>query len=170
MPTSHPTNSILPCLPISVEQQRKLNSIIQQNNWEQENGLRRILGAGAEFFAQSEKASENTGTLEKDDLIQRVIAAESVIASLQYRLYEKECANKNWELSSGAIQTENIGLRKTAFKQLERIDTLTLRNKQLEKEVKDLSAQLDAMQCRSESDQKLGLLSFFKNYLSRKKR
>jgi len=128
---------------ISSDTIQRIETINQQKKWGFDQGIRRIIGAGLGFLememTQKDDPSPNSNTA----LVKRLIEGESIIASLQYKLYEIETANKNWKLSSGAIQTENSGLRGIAFKHLEIIDTLTRSNIQLKKENLELVKELE---------------------------
>lgn len=132
-------------LQITQDTIQRIQSINQQNNWEFEQGIRRILGAGLGYLEMHSFIEEDPSPDEKAALIRRVIEGESIIASLQYKLFEIESVNKNWKLSSGAIQTENIGLRKAAFNHLKNIDSLTLGMAQLKKENDELKKQIEAL-------------------------
>lgn len=127
---------------VTSETLSELLSLINIKGWEVGEGLRIILGAGYGYiFGHSDLESEKQEGLPKtsEQLLDRLIKAEARLGSLRYRTYEIQQANSNWELSSGAIYRENVGLQNVAKKRLEEVDKLRLKVKRLEDEIEKLN-------------------------------
>jgi hypothetical protein len=153
---------------ISSDTIQRIKSVIQQKDWEFDQGVRRILGAGLGYL-EMETHLQNDSEPEKDSLIRRIIEAESLIASLQFKLFETESANQNWNLSSGAILGENIGLKNVAMKQLKRIDRLTLQNALLNKEILELKEQNEKLLNKSEIHNHWSFITLLNNLFKKNK-
>jgi hypothetical protein len=106
-----------------------------ENGWERAEGLRLILGSGLGYL-KGEKTLQAVaaGTMTAEDLqklISRMMETESRLAVLHFRAFELERANQNWELSTGAIQNESVGLRELAWRLREEIAALKAENERL---------------------------------------
>lgn len=150
---------------ITQDTTQRIQFINQQNKWDFEQGVRRILGAGLGFLEMESFDKSEPPTDEKAALIRRVIEGESIIASLQYKLFEEETANKNWKLSSGAIEVENNGLRQAAFRHLQRVDELTLSNSRLTKENEELKEQIKDLTAGREQSRRSTIFRLLENIL-----
>jgi len=148
---------------------QKIEAINQEKGWEFDQGMRRILGAGLGFLEMGELENAGADPDPHGGLVRRVIESESIIASLQFKLFESETANTNWELSSGAIATENHGLRETAFKQLERIDELTRTINQLRKENLELTKEFENRTKHQSKTSNLSIWNHLKQWSNRGK-
>ncbi|MCJ7519213.1 MAG: hypothetical protein MUO42_06025, partial [Anaerolineaceae bacterium] len=88
-----------------------------------------IPGAGYGYLMGNPELNEDKQTdfpRNSDELIERLVKAEAIPASIRYHIYEIQQANNNWELSTGAVQKENAGLRNIAKRRLEEVDGLRL--------------------------------------------
>ncbi|MCX8025618.1 MAG: hypothetical protein N3A60_10480 [Thermanaerothrix sp.] len=110
-----------------------LRALLQEEGWTQDEGLRLILGAGmgAVRAAQAEADLEDEALPEANDapptfeaMRQRLIHVEASLAVLRFRLFETQEANRAWNLSTGAIQAENVGLNALVKRQKEEIEAL----------------------------------------------
>jgi hypothetical protein len=67
-------------------------------------------GAGLGFYlAQNPINGEGENSHTK--LIRQYMSAESELASLRFKVYELSESNRNWNLTQGAIEKENIALK-----------------------------------------------------------
>lgn len=117
------------------ETARKIEHVIAENGWERADGLRLILGSGLGYIKGDQilKAIES-GAMTAEDLqrlVSRMVETESRLAVLRFRAFEMEKANQAWELSTGAIQNDRIGLRGVVHRLREEIAALKAENKQL---------------------------------------
>lgn len=111
-----------------------LTAYIQHKGYEIDEGLRIILGAGLGYLlAHSLDEGNETNSSEdnnKERLIQRLIRTEARLASIRYKMFELQQANQNWTLSSGAIYTENAGLRALAKRRTQEVTDLQQKTKE----------------------------------------
>jgi chromosome segregation ATPase len=126
---------------VTREMAEDLRALLQEEGWTQDEGLRLILGAGmgAVRAAQAEADLENEALPEANDapptfeaMRRRLIHVEASLAVLRFRLFEAQEANRAWNLSTGAIQAENVGLNALVKRQKEDIEALKARLAELE--------------------------------------
>lgn len=81
--------------------------------WEKEEGFRLLFGAGLSFYKSKldEQESEKDNADGNRKMKNRLMDAESQLSALRFRLYEMTESNRNWNLSTGAIQNENMALK-----------------------------------------------------------
>jgi len=113
----------------------EIERVIAENSWERDEGLRLILGSGL-GYVKGEKTLKavEAGTMTAQDLhklVSRMMETESRMAVLRFRAFELERANQNWELSTGAIQNERMGLHGVVHRLREEIAALKAENAQL---------------------------------------
>ncbi|NMB58543.1 MAG: hypothetical protein GYA12_05190 [Chloroflexi bacterium] len=95
---------------ISDDTREKIVLLMNERGWDWEEGLRLILGAGLGFYlAQNPINGEGENSHTK--LIRQYMSAESELASLRFKVYELSESNRNWNLTQGAIEKENIALK-----------------------------------------------------------
>ena len=128
---------------VESETAREIEHVMAENGWEQAEGLRLILGSGLGYI-KGEKTLEAAaaGTMTAEDLqklVSRMMETESRLAVLRFRAFEMEKANQAWELSTGAIQNERMGLRGVVHR-------LREENAALKAEIERLHAQLPAQE------------------------
>lgn len=120
---------------VEAETAREIERVIAENGWEQAEGLRLILGSGLGYIT-GEKTLQAVaaGTMTAQDLetiVSRMIETESRLAVLRFRAFELERDNQAWELSTGAIQNDRVGLRELAWRLREEIAALKMENERL---------------------------------------
>ncbi len=120
---------------VESETAREIERVIAENGWERAEGLRLLLGSGL-GYVRGEKILQavESGAMTAQDLqtvVSRMMETESRLAVLRFRAFELEQANQNWELSTGAIQNERIGLRGVVKRLREEIAALKMENEQL---------------------------------------
>src|SRR3972149_9661782 len=86
-----------------------IESLITEKQWEKQEGLRILLGAGlaairTRLFDQDEIEDGFDSKLKS-----RLMEVEQSLAVLRFQLFEALERNRSWELSSGAIQKAKIG-------------------------------------------------------------
>ncbi len=113
-------------LNITDETYEELLALIRSRGWEEEDGLRILLGAGLGALRAAEFEAEEENGLPKNmaELAARLSRTESQLAYLRFRVMELEEDNRNWQLASGPIAQENEGLKAVARLRLEEIDRL----------------------------------------------
>jgi hypothetical protein len=124
---------------LTADTARDLEIVIAENGWESEEGLRMILGAGmaAVRAARAQQALTEKGEAAEQihRLRKRLVETESSLAVTRFQLYEALKTIQNWELSSGATTTQNIGFLGVIQRQKEELDSL---NKQLRVQQEEL--------------------------------
>ena len=118
---------------------REIERVMVENGWERAEGLRLILGSGLGYL-QGEKTLKaiEAGAMTAQDLhklVSRMMDTESRLAVLRFRAFELQRANQNWELSTGAIQNERMGLRGVVHRLREEIAALKAENAQLRRQL-----------------------------------
>jgi hypothetical protein len=119
-------------------------ALIHSEGWEEQEGLRIILGAGLGYLRVKtlpENEKENGLPKNQQQLVSRLVEAESLLAAMRFRMFELQNANKNWELSNGAVFKENIGLKNLASRHIAEIRVLKATIINLEAEVVELKNQ-----------------------------
>jgi len=114
---------------------REIERVIAENGWERAEGLRLLLGSGL-GYVKGEKILQavESGTMTAQDLqtvVSRMMETESRLAVLRFRAFEMEKANQAWELSTGAIQNDRVGLRELAWHLRDEIAALKAENERL---------------------------------------
>ena len=120
---------------VESETAHEIERVIAENGWERTEGLRLILGSGLGYL-QGEKTLKaiESGAMTAQDLhklVSRLMDTESRLAVLRFRAFELQRANQNWELSTGAIQNDRMGLRGVVQRLREEIAALKAENAQL---------------------------------------
>ncbi len=97
------------------ETARDIQATIEEHGWEHSEGLRLLLANGL-AYVKGERVLQaiESGALSQEELqrtLSRMIETESRLAVLRFRTFEAQQANQAWELSTGAISNENLGLR-----------------------------------------------------------
>jgi hypothetical protein len=92
---------------VAEETSKSIDALIAELGYEREEGLRMILGAGLMALRNA--------NLEPDPDVPkrgraRWLEVERDLAVTHFRLYKALEANRNWELSTGAVLTSNEGL------------------------------------------------------------
>lgn len=119
---------------------KDLEDVIREMGYEREEGLRTILGAGL-MAIRHEQASPDAATKNKSWL--RWLEVEKDLAVTRYRLFREMEANRRWELSTGAVQTQNVGYEQLIKNQNQEIDSLREKLKQAELERSKLQDELN---------------------------
>jgi len=135
---------------VTAETARDLQRLIAEKGWELEEGLRIILGTGMGYL-RGERVLQAVAIGDKTEeemrqLMTRLIGTESRLASALFRMQDLEQSNQNWDLSSGAIQTENVALKGVVDRQKKEIRELTAKIEELEQEIQQLRSHLGAGQ------------------------
>lgn len=115
---------------VTSETLEELLSLIKEKGWGKEDGFRIILGAGYGYLLGNPNIKDNKQTglpKNSEQIIERLVKAEARLGSIRYRAYETQQANITWELSTGAVHKENIGLRNIAKRRLKEMDDLRSR-------------------------------------------
>ncbi|MCL4561176.1 MAG: hypothetical protein M1281_11235 [Chloroflexi bacterium] len=123
-----------------------LYQFISRQGWEYEEGLRLLLGAGMGYLRSSKILSEtDPESKEKEihQLIARLVETESRLAATRFRMSELQQANESWELSTGAVNTERVGLSNVVKRQREEIDQLHAEVDRLKQENAQLMNRVD---------------------------
>ena len=120
---------------VSPETAGDIEAWISQQGLERGEALRLLLGSGLGYQKvvtdSPPPPEEDSGTeAELKRLLARLIDSESRLAATRWRMFELQGANQAWELSTGAIRAENVGMRAVA--------------ERLRAEVADLRAQLES--------------------------
>lgn len=125
---------------VTEETYQDICSLIQERGWDEAEGLRILLAAGIGYLRVTRFSDEEAVGMPQNtrDLFERLVKAESLLASMRFRMFELQQQNQNWELSNGAVFQENIGLRNLTNRHLEEISELRTRVSSLEKELTDL--------------------------------
>ncbi|BCY17254.1 hypothetical protein hrd7_11030 [Leptolinea sp. HRD-7] len=95
---------------ISDDTREKIVLLMNERGWDWEEGLRLILGAGLGFYL-AQNPINGEGENSHTNLIRQYMSAESELASLRFKVYELSESNRNWNLTQGAIEKENIALK-----------------------------------------------------------
>lgn len=90
---------------------QQIEQLFAENKWSMDEGLQLLLGAGYSFFTTKSEDESDKSENRSRYLIQRLMAAESELASLRFRVYELSESNRNWNLTQGAVEKENIALK-----------------------------------------------------------
>ncbi len=114
---------------ISEETDRDLENLINEIGYEYEEGLRMLLGAGI-MAVRHEKESPDSEA--KNKSWRRWLEVEKDLAVTRYRLFREMEANRRWELSTGAVKTQNISYEKLIENLNKEIDILRARLKEKE--------------------------------------
>jgi hypothetical protein len=114
---------------VSEETSRDLENLTQEMGWEPEDGLRMVLGAGL-MAVRHEQESPSSEAKNKSWL--RWLEVEQDLAVTRYRLFREMEANRRWELSTGAVKTQNIAHEKLIENLNKEIDILRVRLKEKE--------------------------------------
>jgi len=119
---------------VASETAREIERVIAENGWEHSEGLRLLLGSGL-GYVKGEKIlhAVESGAMTAQDLqtvVSRMMETESRLAVLRFRAFELERANRDWELSTGAVQNERMGLRGVVQRLREEIAALKAENAQ----------------------------------------
>lgn len=103
-----------------------LAELIGVRGWQWEDGLRTILAAGLGYLRANCLPEEPPSGMPQDAaaLTARLVQAESQLAAMRYRLFEVQQANSDWEISSGAVYRENVGLKNLTQRHREEIRRL----------------------------------------------
>jgi hypothetical protein len=88
---------------------KDLEDLIREIGYERQEGLRTILGAGM-MAIRHEK--ENPDAQTKNKSWARWLEVEKDLAVLRFRLFREMEANRRWELSTGAVETQNVAYEK----------------------------------------------------------
>ena len=110
-----------------------------------QEGYRYILGAGLGFLWGEVCLQDNTkGEIEETErkrFTSMICEAESHLAAIRYRLFEFQQANHAWELSTGAVYTENRALSNLVCRQKEEISGLKKQVREQQMEIESLHSQ-----------------------------
>jgi len=120
---------------VAGETAREIERVIAENGWEHAEGLRLLLGSGL-GYVKGEKILQavESGTMTAQDLqavVSRMMETESRLAVLRFRAFEMGKANQAWELSTGAIQNDRVGLRELAWRLRAEMAALKAENERL---------------------------------------
>ena len=147
---------------------REVERVIAENGWERTEGLCLILGSGLGYL-QGEKTLKaiESGAMTAQDLhklVPRMMETKSRLAVLRFRAFELERSNQNWELSTGAIQNERMGLRGVVHRLREEIAALKAENAQLRRQLpaQETSSQSPAATPQPRVQAGLGWLRLFR--------
>jgi hypothetical protein len=129
---------------VTAETSHDLDVLIAEEGWERDDGLRIILGAGlgavrSQRFEQARLSGVGAHPGQNIDnenrrFQVRLLKVEQSLAVLRFKLFEAQQANTSWELSTGAIRNENLGLRGTLERQRNELSALNDRVRALENE------------------------------------
>jgi hypothetical protein len=113
MNENHQSSLIFHTVGLSVDDHISATELFQMYEWEKEEGFRLLFGAGLSFYKSKldEQASEKDNADGNRKMKNRLMDAESQLSALRFRLYEMTESNRNWNLSTGAIQNENMALK-----------------------------------------------------------
>jgi hypothetical protein len=125
----------------------EIERLIAQRGWERDEGLRLILAGGFGYCTGVNTVQAiAAGTMSAEDLqglVSRSMEMESRFAALRFRAFQLEVANRNWELSTGAIQAENDGLRFMVRQLRDEIAALETQIKQQERKTATLQTEVE---------------------------
>ena len=115
-----------------------IESLITEKQWEKQEGLRILLGAGlaairTRLFDQDEIEDGFDSKLKS-----RLMEVEQSLAVLRFQLFEALERNRSWELSSGAIQKAKIGYESIMKSQRQVIEDLRKTVKKMDLEISRL--------------------------------
>jgi len=131
------TESVTLEIQVTTETAQKIQTFIQEQGWEMQEGYRYMLGAGLGFLRGEVCLQDNTKSeieeTERKRFTSMICEAESHMAAIRYRLFEFQQANQAWELSTGAVYTDNRALRNLVCRQKEEISGTKKRIAGLEK-------------------------------------
>lgn len=89
------------------------------------------------YITRAAQIGEDYGEAELLSYMNRLMEAESEVASLQYRLYEMHESNQHWSHSAAALERENHALQSLA-------EQLRAENEQIRASDLDLPEQIEA--------------------------
>jgi hypothetical protein len=124
-------------LDISYESYKEYLEFFDFQAWDEKMGLLILLQIGFESLSGKYQANANGSTNDADELIrikQMFLSSQSNLAALRFRYYETLEANKNWNLSTGAVMNENTAL-------LNLVKQLKLENSEIKKNLAALCTQ-----------------------------
>lgn len=132
---------------VDADTARDIRTTIADRGWEYAEGLRLLMSNGLAYTKGERilKAVES-GALSKDELertLSRMMETESRLAALRFRAFEIQRANQAWELSTGAIRNENLGLLAVVERLRDEKMALLAENEQLRRK---LSASVPTLQ------------------------
>jgi len=140
------TSSITKTLEIQVtiETDKDIKTFIEEQGWDEPEGLRIILGAGLGYLRGKPFLGyvEETGLFQDPKQLVILLAkAEASLASMRFRMFELQQMNNHWELSNGAVFQENIGLKNLTNRHIEEINNLHSKVSFLQAELTNLRSQ-----------------------------
>ncbi|NPV77707.1 MAG: hypothetical protein HPY59_15205 [Anaerolineae bacterium] len=125
-----------------------------------------ILGAGLGFLMGEDFSGEETDLPKNtQQLVTRLVEDEAILASTRFRMFELQQANRNWELSNGAVYKENISLKNLASRHIEEIKGLKEKIKDLENELGGLRSQLEVNTNKEGKESVIERHSAWKNWI-----
>lgn len=135
------TDCVLLNIKVTKETATNIHDLIKQEEWEQEEGYRIILGAGLGWL-RSEKYLLDSEIGDDSDarkrLVKRLMECESNLAAIRFRMFELQTANRNWELSTGSVYTENKGHRNIIDEQRGELEKLHRKIREQQAEIERL--------------------------------
>ncbi len=141
------TGKIVLEIPVTTETAQDIHNYIHERGWEIEEGYRLLLGSGLGWLRSEgywlKTQQEDEPQSNKKQLISRLMEDESILSAIRFRMYELQTTNKNWELSTGAILTENNGFKNLLEQQKKEISELHLKVKEQQIEIERLHKQLE---------------------------
>jgi len=97
---------------IAPDTARDLQTFFDEQDWDRQEALRSLVGAGL-MAMRLKTFDENPEKVLSTQARARWLEVEQDLAVLRFRMFELEQANSRWEMSTGAIKTQNI-----AFEQM----------------------------------------------------
>ena len=104
---------------------KDIEDLISERGWEQKNGRLLLIGAGLMAAKLQPLEDDESDTKLPDKARTRWLKVEASLAVARFRLFEAEQANRNWEMSVGAIRSQNVGyevLLKQKEKKIEELE------------------------------------------------
>ena len=126
---------------VTPETARDIDKLLSEQGWDSTEGLRILLGMGLGAVRGEQARSKDESA--KKRMVARLMEVEGSLAVLRSRMFEMEKANQSWELSTGAIRTQNIGFQGLINRQKEEIAELKKVNLSQQDEINSLYSQLD---------------------------
>jgi len=113
---------------VTAETAHDIENLVQEMGWDYAEGIRILLGSGlGAIRAQAALEAHQCQDPDAEPIERmgrRLMEVESSLAVLRFRLFETNRDNEAWNLSTGAIRNENIGLKNLVERQREEINAL----------------------------------------------
>ena len=122
---------------IAPETASDLEALIDEQGWDQQEALRSLVGAGL-MAIRLEVFDENTGKMLTAKARARWLEVERDLAVLRFRMFELEQANSRWEMSTGAIKTQNLAFEQMIRAKDQELAELKIQIKEKDREIERL--------------------------------